>query len=62
MPRVIEVVVSPAGEATVQTKGYQGADCVQAGRFLEQALGVVAREQKTAECYAQGQAEQHAHQ
>src|SRR5208282_3195895 len=36
MPRLIEVIVSPQGEATVQTKGYAGADCLQASKFLEQ--------------------------
>jgi hypothetical protein len=51
MDRVIEVVVSPAGEATVRTRGYAGADCLRASRFLEQALGAVAAEQKTAEFY-----------
>jgi Protein of unknown function (DUF2997) len=51
MPRVIEVTVSPQGEATVQTKGYAGADCLGASRFLEQALGAVAGERKTAEFY-----------
>ena len=58
MPRVIEVVVSPTGEATVQTKGYAGADCLQASKFLEQALGVVAADNKTAEFYQQTGAEQ----
>jgi hypothetical protein len=51
MSRVIEVVVSPQGEATVQTKGYAGGDCLQASKFLEQALGVAAADQKTAEFY-----------
>jgi hypothetical protein len=51
MPRVIEVTVSPTGETTVQTRGYAGADCQQASKFLEQALGVVATEHKTAEFY-----------
>ena len=51
MPRLIEVIVSPQGETTVQTKGYVGSDCLQASRFLEQALGVVANDQKTAEYY-----------
>jgi hypothetical protein len=51
MPRVIEVTVSPRGEATVQTKGYAGGDCLQASRFLEQALGVVADERKTGEFF-----------
>jgi hypothetical protein len=49
MARLIEVVVSPKGETTVQTKGYAGADCVQASRFLEQALGVTTADRKTAE-------------
>jgi len=49
MARIIEVVVSPTGETTVQTKGYTGADCLQASRFLEQALGVTTTDHKTAE-------------
>ena len=58
MARIIEVVVSPTGEATVQTKGYAGADCLQASKFLEQALGVVAADHKTAEFYQPAAAEQ----
>ena len=52
MARIIEVTVSPTGEATVQTKGYAGADCLQASRFVEQALGVTTAERKTGESYA----------
>ena len=52
MPRVIEVIVSPAGEATVQTRGYEGSDCLQASRFLEQALGLRTSDRKTDEFYA----------
>jgi hypothetical protein len=51
MARIIEVVVSPTGEATLQTKGYAGADCLQASRFLEQALGTSTAESTTAEFY-----------
>jgi hypothetical protein len=51
MPRTIEVVVSPTGEATVQTKGYAGADCLQASKSLEQALGVPTADRKTEEYY-----------
>ena len=51
MQRVIEVIVSPTGETTVQTKGYAGSDCLQASKFLEQALGVTAAERTTAEFY-----------
>jgi hypothetical protein len=51
MPRIIEVVVSPKGETTVQTKGYAGGDCLQASKFLEQALGVATADRKTNEFY-----------
>ena len=51
MARIIEVIVSPKGEATVQTKGYVGSDCLQASKFLEQALGIIAADRKTAEFF-----------
>jgi hypothetical protein len=59
MSRIIEVVVSPTGEATVQTRGYAGADCLQASRFLEQALGLTTDDRKTVEFYQPAAAEQH---
>lgn len=49
--RIIEVIVSPQGEATVQTKGYAGADCLRASKLLEDALGVSTSDQKTSEFY-----------
>jgi hypothetical protein len=52
MARIIEVTVSPQGEATVQTKGYAGADCLLASRFLEQSLGVPTQDHKTGEFYS----------
>ena len=58
MARVIEVVVSPQGQATVQTKGYAGGDCLQASRFLEQALGVTTAERRTAEYHQTAPAQQ----
>jgi hypothetical protein len=58
MACVIEVTVTPQGEVTVQTRGYAGADCLQASKFLEQALGIVSVEQKTAELYQITAAEQ----
>ena len=54
MPRIIEVTVSRKGEATVQTKGYSGGDCLAASRFLEQALGDPVADRRTAE-FHQGQ-------
>jgi hypothetical protein len=62
MTRIIEVTVSPKGETSIQTKGYAGSDCLQASKFLEQALGVVAKETKTGEFYATAQTDQHVQQ
>lgn len=56
--RVIEVVVSPTGETTVQTRGYAGSACLQASRFLEQALGVASQDQKTGEFYQASEVQQ----
>ena len=47
--KVIEIIISPQGEARVQTKGFAGAACQEASRFLEQALGQRTKEQLTAE-------------
>jgi Protein of unknown function (DUF2997) len=62
MARIIEVLVSPQGEATVQTRGYAGTDCLQASKFLEQALGVTTSDRKTAEFYDVARNEQQAQQ
>lgn len=62
MNRVIEVTVSPKGETSIQTKGYAGADCLQASKFLEQALGVAATEVKTGEYFAATTTDQHVEQ
>ena len=62
MARVIEVVVSPQGQATVQTRGHAGGDCLQASQFLEQALGAVTADRKTAEFYQSTTTEQHVQQ
>jgi hypothetical protein len=51
MPRIIEVIVSPTGETRLQTRGYSGGDCLQASKFLEQALGVTSSDTKSAEFY-----------
>ena len=58
MARIIEVVVSPTGETTVQTRGYAGADCLAASKFLEQALSVATADHKTTEFYQPATAEQ----
>ena len=59
MHRIIEVTVSPKGETTLQTKGYAGGECLQASKFLEQALGVITADHKTGEYYQTASTEQH---
>lgn len=56
--RIIEVTVSPKGETTVQTKGFAGIDCLQASKWLEQALGIVTNDTKTPEFFQATEAEQ----
>jgi hypothetical protein len=60
--RTIEVLVSPTGEVSVQTKGYAGSDCLQASKFLEQTLGVTSADRKTSEFYETAPVEQQLHQ
>lgn len=47
--KTIEVVVSPTGQTRLETKGFQGSECVEASRLLEAALGQKSSEQATAE-------------
>ena len=47
--RTIEILVTPTGESTVQTKGFAGASCRDASQFIEQALGQRTGEKLTAE-------------
>ena len=49
--KIIEVIVSPTGETSVQTKGFAGNACLQASKFIEDALGVAASDVKTSEFY-----------
>ena len=49
MEKTIEIIVSPDGETKLQTSGFAGAECQQASRFLEEALGIRNSETLTAE-------------
>ncbi len=51
MKKQIEVIVSPTGDIQIDAVGFQGADCEQATRFLEEALGYTAQKQKKPEFY-----------
>jgi hypothetical protein len=57
--KTIEILVSPKGETTVQTRGFAGASCRDASRLLEQALGQRTAENLTAEFYQAEPAKQH---
>ncbi|MCA9116814.1 MAG: DUF2997 domain-containing protein [Planctomycetaceae bacterium] len=50
--RTIEIIVSPAGQTRVETRGFAGSECRQASEFLEQALGQRTSEQLTAEFHS----------
>jgi hypothetical protein len=58
----IEITISPKGETTVTTKGFTGASCRDASKFIEQALGQRLDERLTAEFHATQSVEQNAQQ
>jgi hypothetical protein len=47
--KTIEITISPKGETRIETKGFAGAECREASRAIEQALGIRTSEQLTAE-------------
>ena len=47
--KTIEIIVTPKGETTVTTKGFAGASCREASKFVEEALGQRSGETLTAE-------------
>jgi len=49
--KTIEIIVSPKGDTRVETKGFSGAACREASRFVEQALGTRTAEGLTSEFY-----------
>jgi len=49
MKKAIEVTIRPDGAISIDAVGFKGADCEQATRFLEDALGVVTAEQQKPE-------------
>ena len=58
MNRVIEITVSPEGQATVETKGFVGSACRDASKFVEEALGKRLSEKLNSEFYQQPATEQ----
>ena len=49
--KTIEITVSPTGDTSVEAMGFKGADCEQATRFIEEALGQNAKITKKPEYY-----------
>jgi hypothetical protein len=49
LPKTIEIIVSSTGQTKLQTKGFAGAECHEASRALETALGLRLVEYPTAE-------------
>ncbi len=47
--KTIEIIVTPDGTTSVQTRGFVGSSCRDASRFIEQALGQHTGEKLTAE-------------
>ncbi len=56
--KIIEIIVSPEGKATVQTLGFTGPSCRDASRFVEEALGQRTGEQLSAEFHQTQTAQQ----
>jgi hypothetical protein len=49
--KLIEITVDRDGHVTVQTKGFEGSDCRQASKFVEEALGVSLSDRPTTEAF-----------
>ena len=47
----IEIVVDTKGQSKVETKGFTGNECVEASKFIEQALGQQAEMRTTPEFF-----------
>jgi hypothetical protein len=59
--KTIEIIVTPQGKTSIQTRGFAGDSCREASRFLEEALGQHSGERLTGEFHQQqsaGQCEQ----
>ena len=56
--KTIEVTVDPKGKVKIETRGFAGLECREAGRFVENALGVRTAETLTAEFHLGQQADQ----
>lgn len=51
MNQTIEIIVTPDGQTRVETRGFSGAGCREASRFIEEALGKRTSERSTPEFF-----------
>ena len=58
MSKTIEIIISPTGQSRVETKGFTGAECREASRFIEQAIGQQTNEILKAEFHQAAAAQQ----
>ncbi|MFO1065511.1 MAG: DUF2997 domain-containing protein [Pirellulales bacterium] len=49
---IIELLVAPDGSVKIETVGFAGSSCLNADRFLRDALGDVSAEETKPEYYA----------
>ena len=56
--KTIEIIISPTGQSRVETKGFTGAECRDASRFIEQAIGQQTNEILKAEFHQSATAQQ----
>ncbi|MBI3352655.1 MAG: DUF2997 domain-containing protein [Nitrospirae bacterium] len=52
MKKKIEITFSPEGEVKVETKGFAGKSCLDASKFIEEALGQKGSVSTTADYYS----------
>lgn len=59
MRQSIEIIIAPDGAITIDAVGFKGADCDQATKFLEQALGVQAAKRRKPEYHQSSRPKNH---
>ncbi len=57
--RTIEIIVETNGSTRVQTRGFKGSACIDASRFIEEALGKRTSERTTPEFFQVTDERQH---
>lgn len=53
--KVVEILIQPSGELTINAAGFTGTDCEKATAFLEEALGKLTVKQRKPEWHQRTQ-------